>query len=34
MAVKPLLNIYKYKKWHYKQITGLKIIEGVVLELI
>ena len=34
MAVEPPSNTDKYKEWHYKQITGLKIIEGVVLELI
>ena len=34
MAVEPLLNTDEYKKWYYKQITGLKIIEGAVLKLI
>jgi hypothetical protein len=34
MAVEPLLNINKHKEWRYKQITGLEIIEGAVLELI
>ena len=24
----------KYKEWCYKQITGLKVIKGAVLELI
>ena len=34
MAIELPLNIDKYKDWLYKQIIGLKIIEGVVLELI
>ena len=34
MAVEPPPNTDKYKKWRYKQITGLKIIEGAVLKLI
>jgi hypothetical protein len=34
MAVKPPSNTDKYKEWRYKQITGLEIIKGAVLELI
>jgi hypothetical protein len=34
MAIEPLLDIDEYKEWRYKQIIGLKIIEGAVLELI
>ena len=32
--MEPPLNTDKYKKWRYKQIMGLKVIKGVVLELI
>ena len=34
MAVKPPPNTDNHKEWRYKQITGLKIIEGTVLKLI
>ena len=34
MAVELPLNTDKYRDWHYKQIMGLKIIEGAVSELI
>jgi len=32
-AVEPPLNTDEYRDWRHKQITGLKVIEGVVLEL-
>ena len=28
------MDIDKYKEWRYKQITGLKVIKGTILELI
>ena len=34
MAIEPPLNMDKYKEWRYKQIIGLKVIEGAVLESI
>ena len=34
MAIEPPSNTDKHREWHYKQITGFKIIEGAVLELI
>jgi hypothetical protein len=34
MAVEPPSDIDEYKEWRYKQVTGLEIIKGAVLESI
>ena len=34
MAVELPLDTDKYKEWRCKQITGLKVIKGAILELI